>query len=776
MTSFHQSEKDLSSFYNAPPNDAEKLSPWWKRILLLVIIAASGILTYITLNAYYVAPPIPERVVNAQGETLATHASIDAGQSIFQRFGLMNNGSVWGHGAYIGPDFTATVLHRRVVALRERISQSQFQSSYAELSSAHRAGVDGETAEQIKANHYDSQNHVLTLDDAQALAWQDEPGHWKNYFADTQQNRGLKPDIVPSAEQMKQLSDWFNWSAWAASTRKPGVDYSYTNNFPYEPAAGNTPIHGALLWSALSLLTLIGGIGVAVFVRDRYPSAAWVSGLKERRINRLAPGHTSRGQKALAKFMVVVAALFFMQTLLGGAIAHYRADPTSFYGLPLEQIFPSNLLRSWHLQSAIFWIATSYVAACLYLALAFRGPEDKFANSRLLTILLNLLFIAFAVVIAGSFLGIWFGYLQKLGTWWQDFGATGWEFMEQGRLWHGLLLVGLFAWIALLCWICSPVWRNNHQDRPLITAFVLSAFAIPLFYTPVLMIGEHTNYSVVEIWRFWVIHLWVEGYFEFFATALIAVMFYLLGITRRHVALRTIYFDGILFFTGGVLGTCHHWYFAGQGQIMMAMGALMSALEVVPLTLLCAEAWDFITSTRLDKEKDGIITHRWVYSFLLAAGFWNFLGAGMFGFLINLPIVSYYEVGTMLTPNHGHAAMMGVFGMLALAMLVLVLQQIASPEQWRKLEKGVRITFWGTNIGLAGMCFLSLFPGGFLQLYDVMIHGYWHARSPLYNQQPLAMTLEWLRMLPDTIFILFGSLPIFILSIVAWFRFWKKHG
>lgn len=756
-------------------SDGDSLSPWWKRILIAVIIFATIILTYITVNAYHVAPPIPQTVVDEQGHVISTRDSIEDGQEVFQKFGLMNNGSVWGHGAYIGPDFSADVLHERVVAMQESIANKDFHTRYELLNAEQKAGVDGVTAEMIKANHYNPSTQVLTLNQTLAQSWQAQPQRWREYFHNEVENGGLEPGVQPTKTEMKQLTDWFNWTAWAASTRKPGVSYSYTNNFPYEPNAGNTPIHGSIFWSMLSLLTLLGGIGFAIFMRDRYPSAAWVSDLQKRHSNRLSPSNSSRAQKALAKFMVVVGALFLLQTLLGGATAHFRADAASFYGIPLQDIFPSNLLRSWHLQSAIFWIATSYVAATLYLSLAFRKPDDKFANSNLLVGLINLLFVAFVIVVAGSFLGIWAGYLQKLGNWWQDLGATGWEFMEQGRIWHALLLVGLFGWIAMMFWICAPVWKNNKRERPLITAFGLSTMAIPVFYLPVLLIGSHTNYSVVEIWRFWIIHLWVEGYFEFFATALAAVMFYLLGIARLNVALRTIYFDGILFFLGGVLGTCHHWYFTGQGQAMMAVGALMSAMEVVPLTLLCAEAWDFVKNTKLDQDSDGRVTHRWVYSFLFAAGFWNFVGAGMCGFLINLPIVSYFEVGTMLTPNHGHAAMMGVFGMLALAMLVLVSQQVVSKEQWRKTEGYLRIGFWGMNIGLAGMCLISLFPGGLLQLHDVIANGYWHARSTLYTHQPLAITIEWLRMLPDLIFIIFGSLPIFIMVVKSWASTFHAH-
>jgi len=99
------------------------------------------------------------------------------------------------------------------------------------------------------------------------------------------------------------------------------------------------------------------------------------------------------------------------------------------------------------------------------------------------------------------------------------------------------------------------------------------------------------------------------------------------------------------------------------------------------------------------------------------------VGVGVFGFLINLPVVSYYEVHTILTPNHGHAAMMGVFGIFAMALMVFALRQLSSDEPWGRVERMVRIS-WGLNSGLALMVVTSLFPGGVLQIWDVLEHGY----------------------------------------------------
>jgi nitric oxide reductase subunit B len=374
-------------------------------------------------------------------------------------------------------------------------------------------------------------------------------------------------------------------------------------------------------------------------------------------------------------------------------------------------------------------------------------------------------------VIVCSLLGEWLGISQLLGSWWFWLGNQGWEYLELGRIWQYLLVVGLLVWFAMLWTLARPRAVANPAARPLAKLFLLAALAIPVFYVPALFYGAQTNYTVVDTWRFWIIHLWVEGFFEFFATTVVALTFYQLGLTSRNVALRVIYLDGILFFLGGLIGTGHHWYFTGQSSFNMALSAMFSVLEVVPLTLLTLDAWDFVRTTRGEGELDGkpvAVPHKWTFYFLMSVGFWNFVGAGMIGFFLNLPIVSYYEVGTQMTPTHGHAALMGVFGMLAIALMVFVLRQTSSDQRWPSIEKYIRVAFWGTNIGLAMMLVMSLFPSGVLQLWDVMQHGYWHARSLDYLGSERARLIEWLRMPGDLVFILFGAVPLVIATVKAY--------
>lgn len=742
--------------------DNDSLSPWWIRaVLIVMVLGFSGLIT-ITILAYRNAPPIPEQVLDEQGRSVFRGGDIRDGQAVFLKYGLMDSGSIWGHGAYLGPDYSAEALHRMGEVTAEAIAQEQYQQALATLTRSQQAAVHAETAVALKTNHYDRATGTLQLTAPQTAAYRQQIDYWTDYFRHSSSHGGLKADLITDPVELRQFAAFVTWAAWASAAARPGENYSYTNNFPYDPSVGNLPIPGALLWSALSLAVLLAGIAAVLLTFGKFDYLGWITRGHHVHLQ-LLPGPSSQGQNALVKFFVVVALLLLAQSLVGGAVAHYRADPSSFYGFNLERIFPSNLMRTWHLQMAIFWIATAYVAAALFLGRSLRTSEPGWLAGWT-----HVLFAAFAAVIGGSLLGEWLGLSQLLGRGWFWLGNQGWEYLELGRLWQVLLVTGLSGWFALLWTLVRPRALADPASKPIVTMFLVAALAIPVFYVPALFFGAKTNYTVVDTWRFWIIHLWVEGFFEFFATTVVALTFYQLGLTRRNVALRVIYLDAILYFLGGLMGTGHHWYFTGQGNVNMALSALFSALEVVPLTLLTLDAWDFVRTTRGDCDVCGealALPHKWTFYFLMAVGFWNFVGAGIFGFLINLPIVSYYEIGTQLTPNHGHAAMMGVFGMLAIALMVFVLRQTSDNTRWVRIEKYVRVAFWGTNVGLAMMVALSLFPSGILQVWDVLQHGYWHARSLDYIGSERSHLIEWLRLPGDLVFIIFGAVPLVIASV-----------
>jgi nitric oxide reductase subunit B len=616
----------------------------------------------------------------------------------------------------------------------------------------------------LRQNRYDGQTGVLTYTSSEAVSYREQIRNWSDYFGQPANSAGLPPRFIKDPEELRQLTAFFAWTAWASTAQRAGTTHSYTNNFPFEPMAGNAPTGNAVLWSALSLIALLGGTGIVLFAFGKFSFLGW-KGTNAHIHPQMLPGVSTESQKATAKYFVIVALLFLAQVLLGGMTAHYRADSQSFYGIDLSRLLPSNLARTWHLQLAIFWIATAYIAGGLLLAPVIGGREVRNQKTGV-----HVLFWALVLVVVGSMFGEMLGINQMLGKMWAWFGHQGWEYLDLGRAWQVLLAVGLVLWIFLLFRAVAPR-RSDPRHQEISSLFLYAAVAIPLFYLPAFFFSSATNFSIVDTWRFWIIHLWVEGFFELFVTVMVAIIFYYLSVITQQTACRVVYLDAILYLGSGIVGTGHHWYWTGQSEITMALAAMFSALEVVPLTLLTLDAWDFVklSSSHCDVCNQTIsVPHRWTFYFLMAVGFWNFLGAGVFGFLINLPIVSYFEVGTILTPNHGHASMMGVFGMLGVALVVFALRQLSTDRTWKAIEKYIRVSFWGLNIGLLLMVILNLFPGGVLQILDVMRNGYWHARGPLFLQQPEVRIVEWLRLPADLIFIGLGVVPLVVASLLAY--------
>ena len=537
---------------------------------------------------------------------------------------------------------------------------------------------------------------------------------------------------------------------------------------------GNRPSTEAYFWSALSPITLLSGIGSILFVVGKFDYLGWKgeggsahmmhSALSTPKMSPSALKLTP-SQWATGWFFGIVALLFLAQAFLGGLLAHYRVETGAFYGFDIARWLPYNLARTWHLQLAIFWIATAWVGGGLFLASWVGGEEPRRQKTGVYALL-----GALVVVVVGSLAGEFLGINDKLGHLWFWFGHQGSEYLDLGRFWQFLLAVGLLFWLFLMFRALKPAIKSPDK-RELSSLFLYAAVAIPVFYLPALFYGPDTNFAVIDNWRFWIIHLWVEGFFEIFATVLVAIMLHQMGVVSTRTATHLIYLDAILYLTGGIIGTGHHWYFTGQGTLNMGLASCFSALEVVPLTILTLDAWDFINLRKAQRGQDMASGQKWSIYFLMAVGVWNFVGAGVFGFLINLPIVSYFEVGTTLTANHAHAAMFGVFGMLALAVLVFCLRAMQSDSTWKGTEKFIRVGFWGANAGLALMVILDLFPGGVIQLWDSIANGYWHARRLTFLMGGTFHKLEWLRMVGDMVFLLAGALPI---TLGALRSVWKR--
>jgi len=470
-------------------------------------------------------------------------------------------------------------------------------------------------------------------------------------------------------------------------------------------------------------------------------------------------------QRATAWYFLVVAGLFLFQGLLGGANAHYHVEPGGFYGYNIASIFPYNLTRMWHVQLALFFVSASFLAMGIFIAPMIAGREPKHQAKLTIT-----LFAALVVVVIGSLAGEAMSiknHIKLSGPWWWV-GSQGWEYLDLGRLWQILLVIGMAIWLVILVRGVWPAVRGEHPGN-MPWLFLYSALSIPLFYAAGLAFGKRAAFAEVDFWRFWVVHLWVEDFLELFTTIMVAYIFVLLGVVRQQTATRVIYLDIILYSVGGVIGTMHHLYFSGAPAVHMALGAFFSAMEVIPLVLLSYEAWRFMRLGGGETNQSALgvspraFPHKWAVMFLIAVGFWNFLGAGVFGFLINLPIVSYWEIGTQFTANHGHGALMGVYGMLAIGFFMFVARYFIPPD--RRSERAMAISFWSLNVGLAWMLSVNLVPMGIVQLFDSFQNGYWHAREIEFFLRKDVRIIEWLRLPGDVLFIVGGIIPVVCLAL-----------
>ncbi len=717
--------------------------------LLIVLIASFSVLLSIGSDIYREKPPIPTAFTDVQGQPLFTQNDIERGQLVWRSMGGHQLGSIWGHGSYVAPDWTADWLHREAQAWLDITAKAQYNRPFKELDSIKQAGLEQSLREDMRRNTLTTQANGdirISLSDTRIQAIEQVSEHYLSLFGDDpelsilREQYAMKEGTVPDLERRQQLNAFLFWGAWAAITERDGQNYTYTNNWPFDPQLGNTPTSDNIVWSILSIVTLIAGIGALVWhhasgKHEPLPTPADQDPLFLKK--------PTASQKAVGKYFVTAVGLFLLQIVLGGITAHYAVEGQNFYGIPLSEILPYSVTRTWHTQLAVFWIATAWLGTGLYIAPALSGYEPKFQRLGV-----NVLWVALVVVVLGSMAGEWIGVQQYFDL---DtnflFGHQGYEYIDLGRVWQVLLLAGLLIWLALVTASIRPALKQQGEMRPVIWVLYASCVAIGLFYGAGLFMGKHTNLAIAEYWRWWVVHLWVEGFFETFATSVIALMLVRLGLIRARSANGAVLFATVIFLTGGLIGTLHHLYFTGTPTGVIAWGAIFSALEVVPLALIGFEA---IESYRMRNASPWMIRYKWAIMFFVATAFWNLVGAGVLGFLINPPIALYFIQGLNTTATHGHAAFMGVYGMLGVGLMLFCLRGLTGNIQWN--EKLLKVAFWSLNIGLAAMVFMSLLPVGLTQFFAVIENGYWFARSPEVIHSPLVETLVWMRVPGDVVF------------------------
>jgi nitric oxide reductase subunit B len=723
--------------------------------LIGILAVTFTLLGYYGTEVYRSAPPIPDRIVTPDGQTLYTQERILDGQTAWQSVGGMQLGSIWGHGAYQAPDWTADWLHRELSNWLELAAQAEYGTSFDALDGERQAILTARLKNEYRHNTFDEGTGTVTVSKRRAEAIARTAAYYDQLFGDapalhgTRESYAMKEATLPSAERRADLAGFFFWTAWAAATERPGSGATYTNNWPHEPLIDNHPTGENIVWSIASVALMMAGVGFLIwgwsFLRKHDESDPKAPADDPLSVIALTPS-----QRALRKYLFLVVALLSFQVLLGGLTAHYTVEGQEFYGIDISKWLPYSLARTWHIQSALFWIATGFLAAGLFLAPLINGGKDPAYQK----IGVDILFWALVIVVAGSFTGNYLAIAQvmpkELNFW---LGHQGYEYVDLGRLWQIGKFVGVAFWLVLMLRGIGPAFKRVG-DKNLLALFTASVVAIGLFYSAGFSYGERTHLSVMEYWRWWVVHLWVEGFFEVFATTALAFIFSTLGLVSARMATTASLSSASLFMLGGVPGTFHHLYFSGTTTPIMAMGASFSALEVVPLVVLGHEAWE---NWRLKDRAPWMANLKWPLMCFIAVAFWNMLGAGVFGFMINPPISLYYVQGLNTSAVHAHAALFGVYGFLALGFTLLVLRYVRPELEFS--ERLMTTGFWSLNAGLVLMIATSLLPIGLFQFHASVSQGLWYARSEAFLQQPFLETLRWVRTFGDLVFIV-GALSI----------------
>ncbi|CAL2103061.1 Nitric-oxide reductase, quinol-dependent [Tenacibaculum sp. 190130A14a] len=710
-------------------------------IFILVVVSSFIALIWVGTEIYQTQPPIPDKViVKETNEILYNKSDIQIGQNVWESIGGMEVGSIWGHGSYVAPDWSADWIHREAEYLLDFWAKREFKTTFKSLDVEKQGALKARLVKEIRTNTFNPSNKTIIISKDRLEAIKRNSKHYSDIFANGHEKYAIQKGALTDTIKLSQLNAFLFWTSWAASTNRPNQDYTYTSNWPHEPLINNTITPDSQIWSGFSIILLLLFIGILTYyyIRNHEKGEAITSPSKDP----LLKMPLFKSQKAVLKYFFVVSLLIALQVVLGIITVHYTVEGQAFFGFELSKYFPYSITRTWHTQLAVFWIAVTWLATGLFLAPMISGKEMKYQIFGI-----NFLFVAALIIVLGSMLGEWLGVHQflELSTNF-FFGHQGYEYMDLGRFWQIFLAIGLILWMFMVGRHILYGIKKKDDSKHLLTILLIAVIAIGMFFFSGLMYGENSSLPVINYWRWWLVHLWVEGFFEVFATVTIAYLFSRMKIVSVKTAGKTSIASATIFLAGGIIGTLHHLYYSGTPVQAIALGATFSALEVVPLTLMgfeIRENWNLL------KENDWIKRYKWPIFFFMAVAFWNMVGAGVFGFLINPPIALYYIQGLNTTSVHAHTALFGVYGMLGMGFIIICLR-LYSKRTWN--EKLIKNAFWLLNIGLVLMVVLSLLPLGIIQAYTSITKGYSYARDAELLYTPTVQIIKWMRIVGDIVF------------------------
>lgn len=739
---------------------------WWGPLVFILIISLAGV-GLIGYQTYNDAPPMTG-FKSDTGNILIDKSTIERGQIVFHKYALMEYGSFFGDGAQRGPDFTAEALHQINVFMNEFYRSKNEESMGRPSTVIEQKIIAEQVREELKKNLYNEKENIVILSEGYVYALNKLEEYYIKIFTDNDtKNKFPLKNYITDKKEIKDLSGFFFWGAWVCVTERPGENFSYTHNWPFDKDAGNTATSPVVLWSVFGLLVFVLACGFVLYYIGQYnqlsntffkPSTNDL--LTIDKVRNFVPTKT---QRASYKFFFVAILLFLLQVLSGFITINEFIDYLGYVGLNFSQSFPVTISRSWHLMLSLYWISTCWIASSIFILPILSKREIKGQLK-----LVNLLFILLFIMVGGSLTGMVLGPKGLLGDWWNALGHQGWEFVDFGKVYQALLMVIFILWgIVVYRGVRPALVKGMPWNLP--NWILYSVIGIPLLFISGFVARPETNFVIADFWRWMVVHMWVEAFFEVFITVIVSYLMVLMGLVSRNAAIRVIYFATILFLGTGLLGISHNFYWNAKPVATMALGSIFSTLQFVPLILLTVEAWRFknmpkIALNGLKPSELGDFGFPEVFSFLIAVNFWNFFGAGVLGIIVNLPIMNYYEHGTYLTVNHAHAALMGVYGNISLAAMLFASRLLFKSNRWNK--KIVKFTFWSINAGLMLMVILDLFPAGLIQFKAVVENGLWYGRSEEFIKGGIFESLTWLRGIGASIFLFGGVIPLtyFIVS------------
>ena len=386
-----------------------------------------------------------------------------------------------------------------------------------------------------------------------------------------------------------------------------------------------------------------------------------------------------QSQKVAYWFFALSMVLFGLQLVYGFIMGFAHAG---FDGL--HEIIPFNTAKAVHLNLLVVWLLSGFMGAAYYII-----PEEaqiELVSVKLAYVQLISLALVGVAAIVGFHFNIW----------------EGRKFLEIPRGLDYLVVINVLLFLGI---ILVTLFKGKRRTT---TALVLTMglFFAALLYLPGML--PFDSQVTDSFFRWWVVHLWVEGVWELIMGGILSFLLIKLTGVDREVIEKWLYVIVGLTFLSGVLGTGHHYYYIGVNKIWLVVGGIFSALE--PLAFLAMALFAVNMYRKGEKKHPNKLALYWT----LGAAIISFVGAGLLGFAHTLPQTNLYTHGTLVTAMHGHLAFWGAYAMIVLAIISYSLPNITGRKLYDS-SRG-RMAFWFSNIGMIGMT-VAFGVAGVAQVY-----------------------------------------------------------